>query len=479
MGIRGVSGHGRLLLVAAACWGLVGAVSSGAAEGQSLQDAAASSVTQPFAGVSTPGPGPLELAPALGGVNILVTGAANAQNETTIAINPNSPANLIGGANDYRNGPPNCGVYSSSDNGNTWTGATLPQVAGFTDAGDPGVAFDPDGHAYFLCLNFNRDSMGRGIQLTQYIRKSSDGGLTWSAPVLAAGAFQANKDDKGHIAVDNGPSSPFRGNIYVSFTRLNTGEIRFNRSTNGGASFAGCVPGPCADFAISNSNPGVVQGSNIAVGIDGAVYVAWADNNNGSTSRIVIDKSTNGGQMFGALSGGTNHVVRTFTAIGNPDLSRSVRPLSRANSFPVIATSPTDANVVYAVWAEKPAGTDDSDIMLARSADGGNTWSSPIRVNDDINPLGDFNSQFFPWMAVDPTDGSINIAWFDDRDDPNHTDGTPLVNDYFASSTDGGLTFSKNLRVSTQSSNTNANFGSGSNQFFGDYNAVAARNGVA
>jgi uncharacterized repeat protein (TIGR01451 family) len=82
-------------------------------------------------------------------------------------------------------------------------------------------------------------------------------------------------------------------------------------------------------------------------------------------------------------------------------------------------------------------------------------------------------------MAVDPTDGEIDIVWYDDRDDPNRTDGTPLVNLYFASSTDSGLSFSRNLRVSTQSSNTTADFGAGANAFFGDYNGIAARGGVA
>ena len=53
--------------------------------------------------------------------------------------------------------------------------------------------------------------------------------------------------------------------------------------------------------------------------------------------------------------------------------------------------------------------------MFARSTDGGNTWGAAIRVNDDVNPAGDFHSQFFPWMAVDPIDGSINVVWYDDR----------------------------------------------------------------
>ena len=244
----------------------------------------------------------------------------------------------------------------------------------------------------------------------------------------------------------------------MAWVRLNAGQVRFARSTNGAASFQ-------ADLQVNDAGNGGT-GANIAVGVDGAVYVAWL-----SSGRVLIDKSTDGGQTFGALAGGTDHLVRTLPATIGP-----VRPLARVNSFPVIGTDPTNANVLYAVWPENPAGADDSDIMFSRSTDGGNTWSAPIRVNDDINAVGDFNSQFFPWLAVDPVDSSINIVWYDDRTDPNHTDATPLVDLFFASSSDAGLSFSLNTRISTQSSRTDTDF---SPSFLGDYNAIAAYGGVA
>src|SRR4029077_5851297 len=61
-------------------------------------------------------------APPLGGANITVNSPlAGQQNETSIAINLNSPSNLLGGANDYRNGDSACGRYFTTDNGRTWT----------------------------------------------------------------------------------------------------------------------------------------------------------------------------------------------------------------------------------------------------------------------------------------------------------------------------------------------------------------------
>jgi uncharacterized repeat protein (TIGR01451 family) len=401
-------------------------------------------------------------APPVGGANVVVTAAVGAQNETTIALNPTNPSNLIGGANDYRGADSACGVYRTTNIGRTWTDLgtfalfTPPGGYAFTTAGDPGVAYDANGHAYYLCMYFTR---APGSDATQYVHKSNDSGATWGPPIqVSNAAAQANFDDKGHIAVDNISFTGNRGNVYVAWARLNAGQVRFARSTDGAASFQ-------PDLQVNDAGNGGT-GANIAVGVDGAVYVAWL-----SAGRILIDKSTNGGQNFGALSGGTDHLIRTLVGTIGP-----VRPLGRVNSFPVIGTDPVDANIVYAVWPEDPAGADDSDILFSRSIDGGNTWSAPIRVNDDVNPVGDFNSQFFAWLAVDPVDASINIVWYDDRTDPNHTDTTPLVDLFFASSNDTGLSFSINTRISTQSSNPGTDF---TPAFFGDYNAIAAYGGVA
>jgi len=54
-----------------------------------------------------------------------------------------------------------------------------------------------------------------------------------------------------------------------------------------------------------------------------------------------------------------------------------------------------------------------TDIFLSRSTDGGATWSPPLRVNDD--PARVANDQFNQWLAVDPSNGSVNLSWNDTR----------------------------------------------------------------
>ncbi|MFZ0015175.1 MAG: DUF11 domain-containing protein, partial [Acidimicrobiia bacterium] len=84
---------------------------------------------------------------------------------------------------------------------------------------------------------------------------------------------------------------------------------------------------------------------------------------------------------------------------------------------------------------------------------------------------GGFSSQFWPTMAVDPTDGSINVIWYSDQNDPNLTDGAPLIDLYFTQSTDDGISFDTPVRVTDSSSIPSG--------FFGDYLGIDAYGGVA
>src|SRR5262249_61407016 len=62
---------------------------------------------------------------------------------------------------------------------------------------------------------------------------------------------------------------------------------------------------------------------------------------------------------------------------------------------------------LYCSWMDETP-SNGTDIFVARSTDGGAIWSTPARANDD--PAGVANDQFNQWLAVDPSDGSVNLS---------------------------------------------------------------------
>ena len=97
------------------------------------------------------------------------------------------------------------------------------------------------------------------------------------------------------------------------------------------------------------------------------------------------------------------------------------------------------------------------------SRDGGETWTAPVRVNDD--PPRNGKVQFFTWMSVDPTDGSVNMIFYDRRD----TKGA-LTELTLARTADGGRTF-VNYKIDVLP------FACDPKVFFGDYSGISAYGG--
>jgi hypothetical protein len=197
-------------------------------------------------------------------------------------------------------------------------------------------------------------------------------------------------------------------------------------STDSGASYSEPV-------IVSDNTD--VQWSVPAAGPDGEVYVAWFQY---FPRGIMFDVSYDQGQTFGddrlIASTGTwpveiNGVILVFP-------------------FPALVcdinqSSPYRGNL-YVAYMNSTAT--DMDIFFRKSTDGGDTWSSPLRLNDDTQ--GNGCDQFHPWLSLDET-GRIHAIFYDRRLDA----GRNLLFDlYYTSSTDGGLTWSPNERITSVSS---------------------------
>ena len=129
--------------------------------------------------------------------------------------------------------------------------------------------------------------------------------------------------------------------------------------------------------------------------------------------------------------------------------------------------------------AEHPNESDNTDVYVRHSDDGGATWSPATRVNDDRS----LNSQFLPKISLDPTSGDLAVVWYDSRNDlgsggSGDTDGIPNDDAQFwgAFSTDGATSFTPNIPISAGTSNSHD---SGNGIDYGDYSGLSFYGGLA
>jgi hypothetical protein len=377
--------------------------------------------------------------------------------ETSIAVNGSNIVETFNAASLDKS----TGYSVSMDGGNSFTAHYLPTLPGGFNLGDGVAAYGPAGELY--CSQIAANSR---LDIFTGVSKSTDNGATFSLPVNASTSATNAVDfqDKPWMTVDRNPSSPNKGNVYISWTDFIGGAspifIQFARSTDAGVTFSSPQP------LSATNNDREVSGSVPAVAPNGDLYVAYfLDNGNNSTNpllpagTITIVKSTDGGKTFGSPKTSTPF----FTIAGDVTGGNGVR----ARSFPSMAVDKNGVvHIVYDAEAHLLA-PDRSDVFYIRSTDGGNTFSTPVRINDDTTAT----TQLFPAVAA-AGDGTIAIKWWDRRNDPINDS----LNDvYMTYSTDGGATFGKNFRV------TNANWVFGpvdlqtnASDYHGDYDGLAA-----
>jgi hypothetical protein len=383
--------------------------------------------------------------------------------EVSVAINPTNLDHVVAVALQAgRPGQPRTSNYSftSIDGGKTWKMAAAPNPQQRVQ-GDCVVAFAPDGVAHQCYIAF--DGIRTPLPLracTGIFCTSSRDGIMWSEPVPVVDHINCVTpfEDKPWLAIDGSPESPHRGNIYVAWTRFDVygskdpnhhSHIYLARSRDGGKSFQPPTrisheAGDCQD------HDNTLEGAVPAVGPKGEVYIAW-----GGPKGIVFTASTDGGFSFSK----EKVIAEQPGGWSLPDPG-----LPRHNGMPVTAVDNSNGpnrGSVYVNWIDER--NKDLDVFIASSRDGGTTWSSPVRVNDD--PKGNGKAQLFTWMAVDPADGSANVVFYDRRDCEDKYQGLTL-----ARSVDGGKTF-VNHRIQQEP------FTLSRPVFMGDYIGIDARTG--
>jgi len=376
--------------------------------------------------------------------NILIN-SSNSPEEVSICINPKNTNQIVAGANIDN-------VFHSTDGGLTWLTNTLVDTANGV-WGDPCIFSDTAGDFYFIHLS--NPTVGNWIDRI-VCAKSTNGGSTWSNGTYT-GLNGAKAQDKAWTAVN-----PVTNEIYVTWTQFDvygsssstdSSIILFSKSADGGLTWS--VPkriskdaGDCID------SDNTVEGAVPAVGPNGEIYVAWV-----GTNGIVFNKSLDDGNTWLAQE--------TFVTAMPGGWDYNISGLQRCNGLPItlcdLSNGP-NRGTIYINWTDQRNGTTDTDVWLIKSTDGGNTWSSVVRVNNDSPG----KQQFLTWMSIDQANGNIYFDFYDRRNYPSSSNKTDV---YLAYSSDGGNTFT-NYQINQTS------FTPSPSVFFGDYIGISACNNM-
>ncbi len=158
---------------------------------------------------------------------IAVTTGPHSAVETAIAIDPTNPDHIVGSAvvtiGDPRARRITNFTYVSWDAGKSWTSVAMPNPEGRVQ-GDDAVVIDHTGRVYrtYIAFKHLRDPEGVFPRNGIFLAASEDGGLTYepAVPLIDHLNSIVPFEDKPYPGVDLGPDSPYRGNLYVAWTRF-------------------------------------------------------------------------------------------------------------------------------------------------------------------------------------------------------------------------------------------------------------------
>jgi hypothetical protein len=345
------------------------------------------------------------------------------QNETSIDAVSDT---VVTGWNNYTATGLVMGAGRSIDAGQTWT---FSLFSGHTNMSDPAVKSGRDGRWYYGYL---ASGGGGGADVDIYVRRSTDAGGTWSSPALVT--TNTVFDDKPYL--DASDEVVLVGWADFGFSPA---KVRAAVSIDGGVTFI-------RNTILANASVGG-NGACPVIAPDGTLHVFWRDSFQDS---LWISSSPDVG-----VSWSTDRGIVPM----NP-LPASLPGGFRIVNLPSADSSPTTGTLLV-LWNDQAFGN--PDILSIRSTDGGVTWSAPIRVNDDAGTA----AQWFPWVSYDPA-GLARAVWYDRRNDGS------AIDVYTASSSDDGVSWATNVRVTAVGFPPVLPSEGGAPAFIGDYNGIAA-----
>src|SRR4029453_650091 len=250
-------------------------------------------------------------------------------------------------------------------------------------------------------VNFFFLSALSGVNLSFFcddLWRSINGGQSWT---LLSGERGAGGGDKQWLTIDktNGPGHGFQ---YQSDDGFNCsgGGGQFQRSIDGGVNWQNPITIPNAPIFGTLD---VDTNGNLFIGGEGSstFFCERSSNAQIATQTPRFDQSTPVNMGGFLIQGGINGIGlsgQLFLAIDHSGGSPN--------------------NNIYMLARVVPNGRSTTDVMFVRSADGGLTFSTPKKINDDV-----FNPNKWHWFgtfSVAPN-GRLDAVWYDTRNAANNT----------------------------------------------------------
>lgn len=382
--------------------------------------------------------------------------AVRAHSSPQMAMNPTNGELVVVEA-DIR-GDHRCRVHLSNDGGRTWFPGGDPMLEPHTECSRVVIngpyatlAFAPDG-TLFLAFRASDPKWSNPhppptIPRHVFLARSTDGGRTFDTTMVYEGPREAAENagdlpQEGHneramVAVD--PTDP--SNVFVGWYQPGWGGVK-----------------PRAMFAVS-SDGGRTFGEPTDI----------SDDRGGTQPRLATDRNGGLHAVYGASTFGLPDVAEGDPPHPRPLVYRrstdggqtwsehtEIDPGTGSNRKWLVVADP-NSDHLYVTWYGNPDTDErgpevDWDVLVRASADGGDTWSEPVVVNDRVD-RPDGIKRYDPGLSVAP-DGRVDVAWYDFRNSPmpegldhNEFNAGGFQDIYYSWSDDGGRTWSTDVRV--------------------------------
>jgi hypothetical protein len=449
------------------------------------------------------------------------------ESETFVVLDPNDAKRVVAYGNDI-GGSGDGGVHVTSDGGATWAHPQFPEsyttptgVDHELPGGDPILAADTLGNIWAGGLSLCGSATEQGRLFVNRIAPGTssfqphNAGLPYlhtgnSCDLSSVPADYGVIQDKPQMTIDNAPSSPTYGRLYVTWD-----DPRPSGDVNVAITFCDTRPGGTPDAAHCDtganwSTPAVISdasgsyiSSDVAVGPDGKVYVVWWDFS--SANQISADMCDAAAHSCDNSAGwGTDATLASLSKHPVTNLpvpfqcNTLAQPGGRAAPMPSIAVDHSggaNRGRIYVAWSDlDTSGTtrcsdaawftpgtsaqDTFDSFVASAPDFATlTTGAPGSGTRGTSIITDAGDHWFPWIAVDQSTGNAYVDLYSTRDDSSRKT-TQFYKRAVVPGSGTQVTFDALTRVSTDSSTFAdrpcCQFGND----YGDYTGLDAAQGV-